>query len=573
MTDPWARPSDDGARARRPPAQSVEIELDGPDGPTGDPGERIDSGEPNWRAVSGIAAVLGVVLGLLVAGVIFWSGGDDGDEGEPSSSTLPIDELTAEITVPPTLPPVETAPPTTIAGLERMAPEPRPVTVPTYPPSSGAVADWDTAVEFDTLANSIVAELVADSSAGDGPSSGQAIWDSTSRRFELRLDFPIGTSRTIYDTVTETVYETVERPRSGAATWTSRAGDDYFPPSFDPMEYFSELVLGPVRADNADLATDVTTDRNVVSVRAVPTVRTTYRLPMFTLGAWAGDGDEPVDVDVFVDEGGRVVRSQFTYVNPTATLVQVHSPTRVDVSVELPSDADIEQASSDAVTAESLRPVYETIEPVPANSTGQYSISAALDQRDESPPAAAAIDVSWAGNTARFTAQRDDGNDRRLLTQTFDAVSTVSVQIDDAATATTYVTDDVEGVWTRLTSTGPGGRLPPVDERMISGLVPRAALEDAEVLEFYRYVVLRDGTIALEAHLEVAPGEIVLPSRVPMTLDPTEPVEVYLYVGSGVVHELHIVGNQGEPQALVQWFDLRAAPDITLPDDDRVVDG
>ena len=588
MTDSWARPSDDGARARRPSAQ-VEIELDGagasagPGGPGGPGGlgtdESSDSGEPNWRIVAGAASVAGVVIGLIAAGVIFWSGGDD----EPSTTTVPVEELAAEITAPPTLPPVDTVPPTTIRGLEQLVPEPRLISVPTYPPPEPFETPWpDATVEFPTLERSLVADIVSDSALNDGPTESTIRWDAVNQRFELRFELPVGTSRTIFDVTTGDVYEAIDRPRSGVPLWTRTPGTRYFPPDVDPTEYFASIALGPVRADNVDQVMSTNAEAITYSVLEVPSRRTTYTMPEPALGPWGDpDGTGAGTFDVYADQDGQVVRTQGTIGFGGSPAVLIHTPRPFDVTIELPDEGDVANAVDGGesgvlptgATAESLRPNYETVEPVPANSTGRYSIAAALDQLYGDPPAGASVDVLWADNAARFSAQRDDANDRRLMTQTIDSSPTMTVQVDDAASAATFLTDDIEGTWTRLTSTGQGGRKPPVDERLISGVLPRSSIEDAEVLAFYRYVVMRDGTIALEAHLRLEPGEVSLPSVVPMSLDPNEPVEVYLYVGAGVVHEIHVLSNQGEPHVLVQRFDLRADPDIALPAPTDVVDG
>lgn len=584
MTDPWARPSDDGAPARRAPAQPIEIELDGHGtSETDEHDHGSDGDEPNWRVVAGTAAVLGVVLGLVIAGVAVWT---DDDDDRPPTTTIPVDELATEITAPPTLPPVETTPPTTIGGLERMVDEPRPVTVPTYPPDplEPAESPWpEVPLTFADLDESLVATITSDSAFADQPSDGRLLWDAANRRFELRFDLPVGTSRTIYDVVTEAVYEAIERPRSGAPVWTRTPAASFFPSGVDPGEYFERILLGPVRADNVDQAVLATREALTRTVNGVPTRRTTFEMPESAVVPWgAADGTLRLTYDVFADREGRVVLTQGLNTPGGSPVALVHAVRAIDVTVALPDEDDVADATSGgdsgvlpaAVTPEALRPNYETVDPVPATSTGPFSITEALADMRDRPPAAATVDVLSDTSTIWFTAQRDDRSDRRLMTRSIvEPLAVDTVQIDDAATAATYVTDDVDGTWTRLSSTGPGGRLPPVDERLVSGLASPTAIEEAKVLAFYRYVVLPDGTTALEAHLGVEPGVIVLPTILPMRLDPTQPVDLYVYVESGRVRELQVLSNHGGPALAVQRFDADVAPAITLPPERRVADG
>ena len=579
MTDPWARPSVDGARARRPPAQAVEIELAGPGGSA--PVDESGDDEPNWRVAAGAATILGVVLGLVIAGVIVWSG-DDGDD-ESSSTTVPARELATEITAPPTLPPVETVPPTSIGGLERMVDETRTITVPSYPPRESLDTPWpDAPIAFANLDESAVATIITDSAFADGPTDSLLLWDAPNQRFELRFDLPVGTSRTVYDSVAGFVYEAIQRPSGDAPVWTRTAAAGYFPADVDPDRYFARILLGPIREENVDQAIIASRESLTRSVDGILARVTTFEMPESSVVPWgAGDGTMRVTYDVYADQDGRVLRTQGLNSPGGSPVALVHTLRQRDVTIELPDEDDVVDAVGTAgtgviptaVTPESLRPNYETVDPVPATSAGPFSIPDAIAHLERDPPAAATVDVLSDDGTTWFTAQRDDDNDRRLMTRRLGDASPATVQIDDAATAATFVTDDVEGFWTRLASTGQGGRLPPVDERLVSGLVPPTAIADATVLAFYRYVVLPDGTIALEAQLRVEPGAVVLPSGLPMRLDADRPVEVYVYVSAGVVHEFHILANQGEPQVLVQRFDPRADPEIALPDESKVVDG
>jgi hypothetical protein len=201
----------------------------------------------------------------------------------------------------------------------------------------------------------------------------------------------------------------------------------------------------------------------------------------------------------------------------------------------------------------------------------QFEVDVAFEHLFSSPPAASTVDVVWANGRQRFESQRDDVNDRRSMVVTTTTSDRTTIQIDDAASASTLLTDDQNRTWLRILSTGPGGRHVPVDERLISGPLTPATVEEAEI-EPGRFVALDDGTVAREVRLLVEPGDLTLPSIVPMQLDVAEPVEVYVYIGAGVVHEIHVLSNINA-QFFLQMFDLRAEPEIGLPDPSTVSDG
>ncbi|MEZ5295069.1 MAG: hypothetical protein R2697_01960 [Ilumatobacteraceae bacterium] len=158
------------------------------------------------------------------------------------------------------------------------------------------------------------------------------------------------------------------------------------------------------------------------------------------------------------------------------------------------------------------------------------------------------------------------------MTVATDTTPRVTIQLDDAASASSLITDDVDGQWTRLSSTGQGDRRAPVDERLISGVLDRSTIAASPVVSSYRWVALRDGTIALEVPLQVDATRFSLPSIVPMLLDPDRPVDVYVYVGAGVIHEIQVLSNT-DARILVQRFDLMARPEIELPEPARITDG
>ncbi|MCB0969194.1 MAG: hypothetical protein KDB37_20370, partial [Ilumatobacter sp.] len=227
MTDPWARPTDDGAPAQRRPVDAFEIELDGPDNlPVGGSNDAPDD-EPNWRKVAGIASISGVLLGVVVSALVFWN---DGRDDAPATTTVPRDELAAEITTPPTLPPVETTPTTTVPTPGRPELATRDITVPSYPAPDDPGAPWpDAPIRFPTLDESLTVEVVTDNLYGDEPTATSVRYDAVNGRYEISSRLPVGTATMIYDSSTDSIYEGIVRPRSGIDTiWTRRPGSDWF---------------------------------------------------------------------------------------------------------------------------------------------------------------------------------------------------------------------------------------------------------------------------------------------------------------------------------------------------------
>ena len=92
----WSRPGSDGPveEAR------IEVPLAGEDADAA-PGTDVDGRPaPNWRKITGISALAGIALGLVVAIVMLTSGSDD----DPPETTIDPDELSDAITVPPSRP-------------------------------------------------------------------------------------------------------------------------------------------------------------------------------------------------------------------------------------------------------------------------------------------------------------------------------------------------------------------------------------------------------------------------------------------------------------------------------------
>jgi hypothetical protein len=584
MSDSWARPT--GADPPTPTAgEVIEIDLVGsPDADERGDGTAREPTPTNWRKVVALSSIAGVVLGAIVAAVMITS--DDG--APPSPTTLPREELAALITTPPTLPPVVSEVPDDPRPLVVQAPE---FSLPRYPATftgAGSAFDASTFTGPDLDAPR-VATIIATSSASSTSTESRVAYDQTNERFELTVDLPVGSARTIYDARTGTIYE--QRPSTDPDdVWRSRDGSAALARITRTLgisvdDYFRQLVLGPVRADNLDEAITISTDDFSYEVLGQTTHRLVVRLPVRTIGLWQpGGAEDPeaiVTYEVYVDDDGEVVLTQGLVSGADAVRGLQHSMAFPETGtiIELPDADTVVDDAAPALpappagdgTAESLRPTYPAPTDLSAVDQEQFDVELAFDTLLSLPPAASTVDVIWSDGRSRFVAQRDDPNDRRSVMITSTTSDGTTIQIDDGASATTLLTDDQSRVWTRLSSTGLGGRRLPVDERLISGPITGGTIDAAE-LEPGQLVVLDDGTIARQVRLVVRPGALALPSIVPMQLDPERPVDAYVYVGAGVVHEIQVVSNV-DARVYVQTFDVRARPEIGLPDPSIITDG
>jgi hypothetical protein len=600
VSDPWARPG--GAGRRSAAAEVIEIDLVGSSDDTIEPGGTGGATPPpNWRKVVALSSVAGLVLGAIVATVVMV-----GDDDEPPSPTsLPREQLAALVTTPPTLPPIDglddasvddagvddagvDAGRGTADGPDRAASV---VSIPEFPATfagDGSAPDPAELVPPGTELSRRVT-IVSQRSTGGEPIQTRIAYDAESGRYELVVDLPVGTGRTIYDPATRSLFEQ-EPSMASVDSWRRRDADAAFAGLLTSLgitvdEYFEQLLLGPVRADDLDGAVSVATDDFTYEVAGFDTQRFIVTLPLDSVGVWQTSRRAPgIRVyEVYVDDVGRILRTQgITSGDDDVVALQHVVSYPDDVPIALPDpdtvtdpDGDEAQANDRApdgdLTAESLRPTYGELADLTDIDVDQFDVGVAFGHLFSSPPAASTVDVIWADGGQRFVSQRDDVNDRRSMLVTSVVSDDVTIQIDDGASATILLTDDQRRNWTRLSNTGLGSRRLPVDERLISGPLLPATVDRAEI-EPGRFVALADGTVAREVRLLVEPGVVTLPSIVPIELDVEEPVEVHVYVGAGVVHEIHVLSNTSA-QIFVQTFDLRAEPEIGLPDPSTVSDG
>lgn len=594
VNDPWERRA--GTEWRPLEGEVIEIDLveSTDDAAARGGGAAADTPPPNWRKVVALSSIAGLVLGVIVATVMIV--GDD--DQSPSPTTIPSDELASLITTPPTLPPIDELddPDDPDGGLSGEQAVPI-VSIPEFPatfagdgsaPDPGSLAPPGTEI-------SRRATIVSHDAIGGGAIQMRIAFDAASGRYELEVDLPVGTLRTIYDAASGSLFE--QAPSANPVeSWRRSDADTAFAGLSDALditvdEYFEQLLLGPIRADNLDRAVSIATDDFTYEVAGFDTRRFIVTMPSGAAGIWQASGRTPEAItayEVYVDGDGRILRTQGITTGDAGVEALQHVPAYPDeVPVELPDpdtvidadatpDVDVDGTGPDdpAVddgTGGTLRPTYDEPADLSQIDQDQFDVEVAFDHLFSRPPAASIVDVVWADGHQMFASQRDDVNDRRSMLVSSVASDDVTVQIDDGASATTLLTDDQRRNWTRLSNTGLGGRRLPVDERLISGPLTPGTVEAAEI-QPGRFVALGDGTVAREVRLLVQPGDLALPSIVPMQLDAGEPVEVYVYVGAGVVHEIHVLSNV-DAQIYIQVFDLRAEPQIALPDPSRIADG
>lgn len=238
----------------------VEIPLAGDGEAPADPA-RPDRPAPNWRKVTGLSALAGVLVGIAVA-VVIATGGDD---ETPPETTLDPDDLSSAITVPPTLTPVTdpsaTLPPTPGDGAPSVEP-PTDVelvadSVDTLPPQAGTIPQPDTfrlsdgslaALDAETARRSITDYVVG----VDGFEQTVTITnDPTTGRYLLEFDFGGEVEPVVVDLPGGLTYL---RPEAGADEWATIPNDEVADNTGAPdMETFlRNLQLGPIRSDTRD---------------------------------------------------------------------------------------------------------------------------------------------------------------------------------------------------------------------------------------------------------------------------------------------------------------------------------
>lgn len=242
------------------PAEIVEVPLAGDESPSSGP---IGAPRPpaDRRRVTGLSALAGVVIGIVVAVVVVSAGGDD----EPPSTTLDPDELSSAITVPPTLAPVTepTLPPvpgerapadvgdadggpvTDLAVVAAsVATLPSRVELDLQPPDGFRLSDGSVAALEAPLPRRSVTEYVV---GVDGFEQVVTISnDPETGRYLLEFDFGGEVQSVIVDLVGGTTY-LEELPGEWATIANEEVAANTGAP--DLATFLRNLQLGPIRSD------------------------------------------------------------------------------------------------------------------------------------------------------------------------------------------------------------------------------------------------------------------------------------------------------------------------------------
>jgi hypothetical protein len=253
MSD-WARPEPDR------PADTPRIEVplahgSAPDAPSG---SADLPPTPNWRRTTGLSALAGIALGLVVAVVLLTAGADD----DPPATTLDPDELSDAITVPPTLTPrpeptaattPPTSEPTSAPGPERVA-----ASVATLPArtdadrvpvdgfllSDGSLAALDTPLPRRSVTDYVV--------GADGFEQTVTITnDPSTARYLLEFELGRATQRVVVDLIGGLTYLQPDNTGDGSSEWVTIPNDEVAANTGAPdmATFLRNLQLGPIRSD------------------------------------------------------------------------------------------------------------------------------------------------------------------------------------------------------------------------------------------------------------------------------------------------------------------------------------
>jgi hypothetical protein len=249
-----------------PAGGTIDVPLVG-----SDPAPSDGDGRPavNWRRAIGIAVVAGFAIGI-VASVIRLA---TDDEDKSADSTVPVDELAAEITTPPTLTPVDTLPPADLDdGESTVAPALSDVQRPVYDAASGP-RDLER-VDIVTAVGQLGRDIARRSETHVELGNGGFVLDVTIERDPIRNRYQIviesrdSTQVAIVDIPTGTTYVnpgTDNREEVLNADIIAGSGAD------DANVYFDRLLLGPLRPDTFDA--EATAGLGVVSIDGIGLAR------------------------------------------------------------------------------------------------------------------------------------------------------------------------------------------------------------------------------------------------------------------------------------------------------------
>ena len=563
--DDWARPDPD-----RPVEEArIEVPLAGEDADAA-PGTDVDGRPaPNWRKITGISALAGIALGLVVATVMLTAGSDD----DPPETTLDPDELADAITVPPTLDPVDPIGPDgsdVPDGGRGVAPLPTIADV-----DADALAAYDLDAALPTLDENAARRAHTRYVAGaDGfVLDVVVVHDSLNDRYRIELDYggdDRGEQVVVLDARGEWSYVGVDSVVGGDGDpdWLGVPNEQIVRDTgaVDVATLARSILLGPVRSDTNP---SVIAAAGLASLDGTPVREFTVEVEAGAVPAWAPYVFSPsaevppppagdlLRFTVHVDGDARLrrVAGASAYGNTEQSIVHtVERLPRLEV-IDLPTSfAFLDENGVMVTDSAQLVPEYEpvTLEPPPSG----YDLAAALAMLTESPPRRATTEI--VGSPV-ITAERDP--DRGVATITMGGSADATFLVEKSSGRTFTRNEDGSYAEDRLVA---GDAFVVA---LLHGVIEPGELTDAEPGGFVR----RDDLTVRRYDTTVAPTALrsILFSSFGTGLDPAAPLPVRVFVDDASrVVELQVLSTGGVPGALVQRFDHDAEPTtVTLPAD------
>ena len=404
----WSRPGSDGPveEAR------IEVPLAGEDADAA-PGTDVDGRPaPNWRKITGISALAGIALGLVVAIVMLTSGSDD----DPPETTIDPDELSDAITVPPTLDPVDPIGPDgsdVPDGGRGVAPLPTITDV-----DADALAAYALGAALATLDENAARRAHTRYVAGaDGfVLDVDVVHDSLNDRYRIELDYggdDRGEQVVVLDARGEWSYVGVDRDVGGDGDpdWLRVPNQEIARDTgaVDVAALARSILHGPVRSDTNPSVVAVA---GLASLDGTPVREYTVEVEAGAVPAWAPYVFSPsaevppppagdlLRFTVHVDGDARLrrVAGASAYGNTEQSIVHtVERLPRLEV-IDLPTSFAFLAENGEVVTdSAQLVPEYERVAPEPPSSG--HDLGAALAKLTESPPLRATVEMLGVQST------------------------------------------------------------------------------------------------------------------------------------------------------------------------------
>lgn len=336
MSDPWSRP-DDGAGPRPPTDGVVEVELDGPETPTGQVGPDDGDHPPNWRQLVAVASVAGAALGLVVGAIVLT--GDDDESTPDADEQVDVVDVTTPDTLPPvvtdpTVPPLATTP--VIADAPHLPLERTSYPDATLPSQSVERFTLDEETLAANTANSVSIEVTSED--GLGPIRISMEHDPTTGRYLVSYDERGPVQRLLVAPDEGLVYAMPRARNDGR--WAVTGPPDIADATAEELDV---LLRSPVRPEILAVET-ANADGAVVLESGEIAQRYTMTIQSFRIPEWTAGVDGPVFpggghvFEAYVDERGRLAAVEGSVVvDGVRRLIAYRFDHDADVSIELPT--------------------------------------------------------------------------------------------------------------------------------------------------------------------------------------------------------------------------------------------